>query len=313
MAASPVISSKNFVTRDLLKLPKDIVIVLEDGRVEANKDLLSVRSDFFDRSFNNPKFTESQSKSITMKGCTEAAMRAIVDYIYTGDMDLRNHSLATLLRIMNFSREILIEDYLFNRIEAFLRDLLTVNSSESIAKFLRRIAFSSSISGASTATDLMKCPVLVEGFRLDNLRESVFRFTSATILMVLNYIEKKQKVAAVVNDKTSLMGERMMSEFYELPHRIVKDLLLFDHGAHNLNFFKQRGYTKTKFTLFAAWFSVNEDNCTVEEKQEVLGGFNYMDLTGEELVKVVGRSGMFSREEVEEMVIERLKQYEERQ
>ena len=39
---------------------------------------------------------ESQSKSITMKGCTEAAMRAIVDYVYTGDMDLRKYGLATL-------------------------------------------------------------------------------------------------------------------------------------------------------------------------------------------------------------------------
>ena len=62
--------------------------------------------------------------------------------------------------------------------------------------------------------------------------------------------------------------------------------------------------------MFAAWFSVNEDNCTVEEKKEILESFNYMDLSGEELVKVVGRSGMLSREEVEEMVIKRLKQYE---
>ena len=312
MAASPVISNKDFVTSDLLKLPKDIVIVLEDGQIEANKDLLSVRSDFFERSFNNPEFMESPFKSIIMKGCTKAAMRAIVDYIYTGDMDLRNHSLATLLRIMNFSREILIEDDLFNRIEAFLRDLLTVNSSESIANFLKRIADSSRISGVSTATDLMKCPVLVEGFRLDNLRESVFRFTSATILMIVNYREKKQKVAAVDNDNVSLMGERMMSEFMQLPHRIVKDLLMFDHGPHNLNFYKIMGYTKTKFSMFAAWFSVNEDNCTVEEKKEILESLNYMDLSGEELVKMVGRSGMLSREEVEEMVIERLKQYEAR-
>ena len=57
---------------------------------------------------------------------------------------------------------------------------------------------------------------------------------------------------------------------------------------------------------------MNEDNCTVEQKNEILESFNYMDLSGEELVKVVGRSGMLSREEVEEMVIERLKQYEAR-
>ena len=92
MAASPVISNMDFVTSNLLKLPKDIVIVLEDGQIEANKDLLSVRSDFFERSFNNPDFIESQSKRIIVKGCTKAAMRAIVDYIYTGDMDLRNHA-----------------------------------------------------------------------------------------------------------------------------------------------------------------------------------------------------------------------------
>ena len=73
------------------------------------------------------------------------------------------------------------------------------------------------------------------------------------------------------------------------------------------------GYTKTRFTLFDAWFSVNEDNCTVEEKGEILGSFNYRDFTGEELVKVVGRSGLFSREEAEEMVIERLRHCEERQ
>ena len=132
MAASPVISNMDFVTSNLLKLPKDIVIVLEDGQIEANKDLLSVRSDFFERSFNNPEFIESQSKSIIMKGCTKAAMRAIVDYIYTGDMDLSNYDLATLLRIMNFSQEILIEDDLFNRIEAFLRNFLPGNEAEPV-------------------------------------------------------------------------------------------------------------------------------------------------------------------------------------
>ena len=89
-------------------------------------------SDFFERSFNNPKFMESQSMSITMKGCTEAAMKAIVDYIYTGDTDLSNYDLATLLRIMNFSQEILIEDDLFNRIEAFLRNFLPGNEAEPV-------------------------------------------------------------------------------------------------------------------------------------------------------------------------------------
>ena len=303
MDVSPIISNKNFVTSDLLKLPKDVVIVLEDGQVEANKDLLSVRSDFFKVSFNNPKFIECQSKSITIKGCTKAAMMAIVDYIYTGDMDLRNHSLATLLRIMNFSREILIEDVLFNRIEAFLKEILTV-AFEYVPNFSKGMVDKNSnifkiYYCSFIANDLVECPVLVEEFRLDNLREPVLRAVSASILLL--------DAAVLVN----LVGQRIMSEFKKLPLKIVKDLLMFDHGAHNEVIFKRLGCTKTKFTLFAAWYSVNEDNCTVEQKREILESFNYGDLTGEELVKVVGRSGMFTREEVEEMVIKRLKQYEE--
>ena len=82
-------------------------------------------------------------------------------------------------------------------------------------------------------------------------------------------------------------------------------------GAQNLDGLKSKEYTKSRFTWFAAWYSVNEDNCTVEEKKEILGSFNYMDLTGKELVKVVGRSGMLSTEEVEEMVLEKFGQYEE--
>ena len=109
MAYTSIVSNKEHVTNDLLKLPNDVVIILDDGKVEANKNLLSVRSDFFDSSFNNPKFLESQSKSITMKGCTEAAMKALKkNYIYTGEMDFQELSLPTLLRVMNFSRQILI-------------------------------------------------------------------------------------------------------------------------------------------------------------------------------------------------------------
>ena len=58
---------------------------------------------------------------------------------YTGDMDLRDFNLATLFRIMNYSREILIEDDLFNRIEEFLRNILMANPAEEIFNFLERI------------------------------------------------------------------------------------------------------------------------------------------------------------------------------
>ena len=95
---------------------------------------------------------------------------------YTGDMDLRDFNLATLFRIMNYSREILIEDDLFNRIEEFLRNILMANPAEEIFNFLERIEGGSNMILSNKG--LVKSQVLMEEFRLDNLRELVLRFVS---------------------------------------------------------------------------------------------------------------------------------------
>ena len=48
-------------------------------------------------------------------------------------------------------------------------------------------------------------------------------------------------------------------------------------GAQNLDGLKSKEYTKSRFTLFAASFSVNEDNCTIEQKREILGSLNDLE------------------------------------
>ena len=112
--AESSICNRKYVTNDLLKLPDNVSIICDDGEVRANMELLSVRSDFFAREFNNPGFIESQKKSIRMESCTKAAMEAVKAYLYTGEMDLKQLPLDTLLLILNVSREILIEVELFN-------------------------------------------------------------------------------------------------------------------------------------------------------------------------------------------------------
>ena len=84
-------------------------------------ELLSVRSDFFARAFNNPGFKESQNKSLKMEGCSKDAMEAVKIYLYTGEMDFEQLCLSTLLHILNVSREILIEEELFNCIESYIK------------------------------------------------------------------------------------------------------------------------------------------------------------------------------------------------
>ena len=107
-AVKSSICNPKYVTKDLLKLPDNVSIACDDGEVLANMELLSVRSDFFARGFNNPAFKESQEKSLRMAGCSMVAMGAVKTYLYTGEMDFKQLDLDTLLYIMNISREILL-------------------------------------------------------------------------------------------------------------------------------------------------------------------------------------------------------------
>jgi len=322
IAYTSVVSNKEHVTNDLLKLPNDVVIILDDGQVEANKDLLSVRSDYFARSFNNPKFLESQSKSITMKGCTEAAMKALKNYIYTGEMDLKELSLPTLLRVMNFSRQILIEDDLYNSIEAYVKDTLNIAkpaswASSSFTEEIERKEYIGDFMGKCTKLTFLECPALVEEFCLDNLKEPVMQLLT-TFLMIWNMTKTEWKFYRpdITDSQWSLVDQNrniLLSEFQKLPLKTVKDVvnMKYDKDKEIQNLFEGFGLTRIRFSLFVAWYSANEANCAKMEKKVILASFNYMDFTGEELVTVVGRSGMFPREEVDRMLIEKFRENDE--
>ena len=315
IAYTSVVSNKEHVTNDLLKLPNDVVIILDDGQVEANKDLLSVRSDYFARSFNNPKFLESQSKSITMKGCTEAAMKALKNYIYTGEMDLKELSLPTLLRVMNFSRQILIEDDLYNSIEAYVKDTLNIakhtsSASSSIGEYM----------WTCTELTFLECPALVEEFCLDNLKEPVMQLltTGCFFLIFWNMTKEEWKFYRpdITDSQLRLADQNrinLLPEFQKLSLKTVKDVVNMKYAKDKefQKLFGGFGLTRIRFYLFVAWYSANEANCAKMEKKVILASFNYMDVTGEELVTVVGRSGMFPREEVDRMLIEKFRENDE--
>ena len=85
----------------------------------------------------------------------------------------------------------------------------------------------------------------------------------------------------------------------------------YDKNKEVQKLFEGFGLTRIRFSLFVDWYSANEANCAKMEKKVILASFNYMDFTGEELVTVVGRSGMFSREEVDRMLIEKFRENDE--
>ena len=82
---------------DFLKLSDNVSITCDEREVRANMELLSGRSDFFARGFDNPGLMQSQEKSLRMAGCFKAAMVAVKTYLYTREMDFKQLELDTLL------------------------------------------------------------------------------------------------------------------------------------------------------------------------------------------------------------------------
>ena len=100
-----------------------------------------------------------------------------------------------------------------------------------------------------------------------------------------------------------------LKDLKSLPLNIVKKISLYGFGAVlHMHFMQlQKLSTKGRFDMFLDWYEANEENCTEADKKEILQSFNYDHFTGEELVTVVGRSGLLPKEEVEGKVVERFR------
>ena len=93
---------------DILRLLKngsftDIRIILEDGEILANKDVLATRCEYFATMFSNNevKFIEGETNSVDLSYCSKVVMDKIIDYLFSGEMKFNDFNLEQLLSLMN--------------------------------------------------------------------------------------------------------------------------------------------------------------------------------------------------------------------
>ena len=76
----------------------------------ANSVIMSSASDYFATMFSSDKFVEAQTKEVSMEEYgTKEAMERMVDYIYSGDMNMEEIRFETLLEIMNIAKMLLLK------------------------------------------------------------------------------------------------------------------------------------------------------------------------------------------------------------
>ena len=87
-----IIDNNSELIRDLLNMVKggstnDVKIILEDGEISANKDILIARSDYFATMLSNSnknQFVEGRTNSVDLSFCSKVVMEKIINYLFSG-------------------------------------------------------------------------------------------------------------------------------------------------------------------------------------------------------------------------------------
>ena len=132
--------------------------------------------------------------------------------------------------------------------------------------------------------------MLIEMHKLDNLRGTIIH-----------------EIFHEVKNFRSYYSEAEIKIFQDFTFSMIKDLLLYESDKVVK---EDQPSIKDKFDIFLAWYNENKENCSDENKKIILDSFNSDDFSGEELLTVVRRSGLFPEEDVINKVLEKLRKYE---
>jgi len=119
-----VVNRQSDVINNLMKMlelgsSNDITIVLSDGEVKANKDVLCASSDYFATMFSNAAFNECKNGIVPMKDVRKVVMEGLLKFLFSGVLDLKGFEIKDLLELMNLSRFMFLPN-LFSDIELYL-------------------------------------------------------------------------------------------------------------------------------------------------------------------------------------------------
>ena len=116
---SNIVNGNDKLVQDLLSMlssgsSNDVKIILEDGEILANKDVLSARCDYFATCFSNrePRFTEGETNTVDFSHCSKVVMEKIVHFLFSGKIELQDLSLTELIKMMSMASMMLLNELL---------------------------------------------------------------------------------------------------------------------------------------------------------------------------------------------------------
>ena len=251
----------------------DIKIVLEDGEIFANKDVLSSQSDYFATMFSNHnvKFIEGETNIVNLNYCSKKIMEKIIKFLFTGEMSLLEMSVSDLVNMVNISRMML----LFALKDDVQKHLLKIIVGSSV-EFLDMDVF----------PELVKSLIIAENLNLDTIKTSLVRELYKCICIGDDYVVDSNCQLAIK----------------QIPFKLLKEIMLFGETNESENVDEDPQLTFNRFDVFVLWLSDNE--CTDEDKKEMTDSFKFEDFDVYQLITVVMKSNLYSTQKINRRVLD---------
>ena len=229
-------------SKDVMKMlmngtANDVTIVLKDGEMKANKDLLKVRCPYFETMFNNNNFVESQTNTVKMMNVEKQTMERVLKYLFSGKMNKLYPpppNLLSKVKVLDLLR-LLVLDQAYDKVQNIVLHSLEARSQ----KLCKRENTLNSFERGTTF-NIIPCLVLAGELNVESVYHKCLQIMSLHIDLLLNCVSE-------------------VKPFKKMSFEIIRDFLESGEGV-----------LPDKMKAFKVWFDYNERNFNEEEKMDIL-------------------------------------------
>ena len=250
----------------------DVKLILEDGEILANKDVLSARCVFFATCFSNRErnFEEGETNTVDLSHCSKLIMEKIVNYLFSGKIEFQDLSLTELIKMMNMASMLLLDE-LLTGLQVFVLGFLSDTGVN-----------------CGSIPDLVEGLILVEQFKLVKIKENL-------VIELYRSLMDVPHLPDVVKNSGA---------FKRLPVNLLKDVLFC------VTWCCEGDVPSTKNELDAFMFWLSDNEIGEGDKMEIAKHFEFylQEFTAEELLTDVKKSGLFSMKMIDDRVMEILQE-----
>ena len=253
----------------------DVRIILSDGEIMANKDVLAAQCVYFAANFRFKEQTQNDLDHIDITECSKEVMERIIKYLFTGSIKFKDLGLLQLLELINQVRAMLLKGDLQALVEAYIKDdMLTFDTRDIVCglKYLDRFPIDS-VNVFLMGGLLVRLPAIAQ----DDEAISAFSTLSFNIVKEFCYLNSLFRVYKEITEMT------------------------------NNN---PTSYQSAIFRCVLAWFNQNKDLCQ-EDRKQILDMIALDSLPAADLFRLVKPSGLFPDDEVDKRIIECLLERDE--